>query len=192
MADEDLDLDVDTGGEAPKKSKKLLFIIIAVVLVIIIGAVGGMFAMGLFDSAPEEQTTEEGVDAGGDSGKKAKKKAKKKGEEEEELANDSIYWAIEPPFVMNFEGKSKAKYMQIGIVVMSRSQIAVDMLKKHAPAVRNELTFLLGSQKFVEMNTPEGKEQLRSEIIESINNIIKQHGASAGIKNVLFTSFVMQ
>ncbi len=192
MADEDLDLDVDGGGgEAPKKSKKLLFIIIAVVLVIIIGAVGGMFAMGVFDSAPEEQTTEEGADSGGDGDKKAKKK--NKGEEEgEELANDSIYWEIEPPFVMNFEGKSKAKYMQIGIVVMSRSQKSVDVLKKHAPAVRNELTFLLGSQKFVEMNTPEGKEQLRSEIIESINNIIKQNGAGAGIKNVLFTSFVMQ
>ncbi len=93
---------------------------------------------------------------------------------------------------MNFEGKSKAKYMQVALVAMSRSQKSVDTLKKHMPAVRNELTFLLGGQKYVEMITPEGKEQLRSEVVESINNILKINGAGTGIKTVYFTSFVMQ
>ncbi|MFK5892727.1 MAG: flagellar basal body-associated FliL family protein [Pseudomonadota bacterium] len=183
MADEDLDLDVsgDESGEAPKKSKKLLIIIIAAVLVLIIGAVGGMFAMGLFDEEVVEEVVAEGDE-----------KNKKVAEAEEELAEEAIYWPIEPPFVMNFEGKSKAKYMQIALVSMSRSQKSVDTLKKHMPAVRNELTFLLGGQKYVEMITPEGKEQLRNEIVESINNILKINGAGAGIKNVFFTSFVMQ
>jgi flagellar protein FliL len=189
MAEEDLDLDVsgDGAGDAPKKSKKLLIIIIAAVLVIIIGVVGGMFAMGFFDEkadqSPDGQATEESTGEG------ESKKAKKV---EEELAEEAIYWPIEPPFVMNFEGKSKAKYMQVALVAMSRSQKSVDTLKKHMPAVRNELTFLLGGQKYVEMITPEGKEQLRSEVVESINNILKINGAGTGIKTVYFTSFVMQ
>lgn len=189
MANEDLDLDVsgDESGDAPKKSKKLLIIIIVAVLVIILGAVGGMFAMGVFDNAPE-QTTEEAEGAKG-----ADKKASKDKEEAAEVPSENaIYWPIEPPFVMNFEGKSKAKYMQVALVVMSRSQKAIDTLKKHMPAVRNELTFLLGGQKYVEMITPEGKEQLRTEIIESINNTLKKNGAKKGVEKVLFTSFVMQ
>ena len=184
MAEEDLDLDVGEGEEAPKKSKKMLFIIIGAVLVVILGAVGGMFAMGVFDDPPEE-VAEGTVDGDG-----ATKKAKD--EPAEELEEDAIYWPVEPPFVMNFEGRSKAKYMQVGLVVMSRSRKSIDTLKKHMPAIRNELTFLLGSQKYVEMVTPEGKEQLRSEIIEIVNTILKANGAGTGIKNALFTSFVMQ
>jgi flagellar protein FliL len=189
MANEDLDLDVsgDESGEAPKKSKKLLIIIIVAVLVIIIGAVGGMFAMGVFDDAPEQTTEEVDGEEGSD-----KKSPKKEEEDSEPVSEEAIYWPIEPPFVMNFEGKSKAKYMQVALVAMSRSKKAINTLKKHMPAVRNELTFLLGGQKYVEMITPEGKEQLRTETIESINNTLKQNGAKKGVENVLFTSFVMQ
>ena len=186
MANEDLDLDVsgDESADAPKKSKKLLIIIIVAVLVLILGAVGGMFAMGVFDDAPEQQTTEDAE--GGDGEDNVAK------EEVEAPSENAIYWPIEPPFVMNFEGKSKAKYMQVAMVAMSRSQKAINTLKKHMPAVRNELTFLLGGQKYVEMITPEGKEQLRTEIIESINNTLKQNGAKKGVERILFTSFVMQ
>ncbi|MFK5986310.1 MAG: flagellar basal body-associated FliL family protein [Pseudomonadota bacterium] len=185
MADEDLDLDLSGDGAdgVPKKSKKLLIIIIVAVFILLIGAGAGMYFMGIFDKKVEQtaegQATEESVN-------------KKAAKEEEELAEDAIYWPVEPPFVMNFEGKSKAKYMQIGLVIMSRSQKSINTLKKHMPAIRNELTFLLGSQKYVEMRSPEGKEQLRSEIVESINNILKANGAGSGIEKALFTSFVMQ
>ncbi len=185
MAEEDLELDID-GEEPPKKSKKLLFIIIGAVLVLVLGGVGAMFALGMFDDEPQQEQTEETADAEEDEDKAAKE------EEPEELADDAIYWPIEPPFVMNFEGRSKAKYMQIRLVAMSRSKKAIETLKKHMTPVRNELTFLLGSQKYVEMVTPEGKEQLRSEIIETINTILKQNGGGAGVKTVYFTSFVMQ
>jgi len=184
MANEDLDLDVsgDESGEAPKKSKKLLIIIIVAVLVIIIGAVGGMFAMGVFDDAPEQTSEEVEGEEGSD-----KKSAKKDDDEESEAeSEEAIYWPVEPPFVMNFEGKSKAKYMQVALVAMSRSQKAIDTLKKHMPAVRNELTFLLGGQKYVEMITPEGKEQLRSEVIESINNTLKSNGVKKRSSKYLF------
>ena len=181
MADEDLELDVGEGG-APKKSKKMLFIIIGVVLLVLIGAGVGAYFMGVFDEAPAEEVAEEaGSDGEGD-----------KEEEGEVLSDDALYYPIEPPFVLNFEGKSKAKYMQVGLVSMSRSQKAVDTIKKHMPAIRNELTFLLSGQKYVEMVTPEGKEQVREEIIETINSVIKQHGAGSGVQKIYFTSFVMQ
>jgi len=166
----------------------MLFIIIGVVLLVLIGAGAGAYFMGVFDDAPPEDVAEESADGDEDEGGN-------KGDDDEEgevLSDDALYWPIEPPFVLNFEGKSKAKYMQVGLVSMTRSQKAVDTIKKHMPAIRNELTFLLSSQKYIEMVTPEGKEQLREEIIETINTVIKQHGAGSGVQKIYFTSFVMQ
>ncbi len=184
---EDLELDVsggDNGESAAPKSKKKLFIIIGVVVFVIIAAVAAMFFMGMFGGG-DEVVAEDVVETA-DGEKKAPK------EEDEILAEEPIYWPIEPPFVMNFEGPSTAKYMQIEFTAMTKSQKSIDALKLHIPAVRNELTFLLGAQKFSELNTVEGKSQLRDEIIETINMILTENGAKKGIETIYFTSFVMQ
>jgi flagellar FliL protein len=102
------------------------------------------------------------------------------------------YWPLEPAFVLNFEGKSKARFMQIGLEVSTTSDKSYAAVKKHLPVIRNEIVLLLSGQKYEEMVTPEGKEQLRAELIETINIILKKHKAKKGIDNIYFTSFVMQ
>lgn len=180
MADEDLDLDSGEEGEAPKSSKKLIIIIAAAVLLLLaIG--GGLFFAGVFDSEPE--ATETAQNAQGDA------------IEEEEVdaeAAEVSYWPLEPAFVLNFEGKSKARFMQIGLEVATSNDKSYAAVKKHLPVIRNEIVLLLSGQKYEEMVTPEGKEQLRAELIETINIILKKHKAKKGIDNIYFTSFVMQ
>lgn len=179
MADEDLDL--DDGEEAPKSSKKLIIIIAAVVL-LLIAAAAGMYFMGVFDDDTPEQTSAQTGDAD----------AEKTDEEKVEEVVERSYWPLEPPFVLNFEGKSKARYMQIGLEVSTTNAKAFAAVKKHLPVIRNEIVLLLSGQKYQEMVTPEGKEQLRAELIETINNVLKQHKVKKGIDNIYFTSFVMQ
>ncbi len=182
MADEDLDL--DSGEDAPKSSKKkLIIIIVAVLVLLIVGGVGGMFMMGFFDEASDPAEASQTAD--GD--------AKTNSEEgnSEEITEVS-YWPLEPHFVLNFEGKSKARFMQVGLEVATSSEKSYAMVKKHLPVIRNEIVLLLSGQKYEEMVTPEGKEQLRAELIETINTILKQHKAPKGIDNIYFTSFVMQ
>lgn len=185
MADEDLDLNGDDDEEeAPKSSKKMMIIIIiGVVLLIIVGVVGGMFVGGFFDSEPAQ--TETSQNAEGDS-------ADNSDEEGDEDIADVSYWPLEPPFVLNFEGKSKARFMQVGLEVATSNERSYAAVKKHLPVIRNEIVLLLSGQKYEEMVTPEGKEQLRSELIETINIILKKHKAKKGIDNIYFTSFVMQ
>ncbi len=181
MADEDLDL--DDGEEAPKSSKKMLIIIIAGVLVLLIAVGAGIFFSGFFDDTPEQpknSQTENGAD---------KSTAE---EAQPEVIAERSYWPLDPPFVLNFEGKSKARYMQIGLEVATTSDKAQAAVKKHLPVIRNEIVLLLSGQKYEEMVTPDGKEQLRAELIETINNVLKQHKIKKGIDNVYFTSFVMQ
>ena len=180
MADEDLDL--DEGEQAPKSSMKWI-IIIAAVVVLLIGAGAGMYFMGFFDD--EAQPAEAVQSAEGGDTKAAE-------EEAEEPPAERSYWPLEPPFVLNFEGKSKARYMQIGLEVVTTNDKAFAAVKKHLPVIRNEIVLLLSGQKYEEMVTPEGKEQLRAELIETVNNVLKQHKVKKGIDNIYFTSFVMQ
>ncbi|MCK5649279.1 MAG: flagellar basal body-associated FliL family protein [Gammaproteobacteria bacterium] len=184
MADEDLDLD-NGQEETPKSSKKMMIIIIiGVVLLLIIGIGGGMFVGGFFDDKAEtSQTADGGSDGDSDSGN---------AEESSEETADISYWPLEPAFVLNFEGKSKARFMQIGLEVATTDEKSYAAVKKHMPVIRNEIVLLLSGQKYEEMVTPEGKEQLRAELIETINIILKQHKAKKGIDNIYFTSFVMQ
>ncbi len=182
MADEDLDL--DDGEEAPKSSKKKLIIIIAGVLVLLIAVGAGLYFSGFFDDASEQPKSSQTEDGGSD-----KNTAE---EAEPEVIAERSYWPLEPPFVLNFEGKSKARYMQIGLEVATTSNKALAAVKKHLPVIRNEIVLLLSGQKYQEMVTPDGKEQLRAELIETINNVLKQHKVKKGIENIYFTSFVMQ
>ena len=184
MADEDLDLDSGGGEEVPKSSKKMLIIIIiGVVLLIIVAVLGTLFLTGTFDDKSEQ--TEISQNTGSDDA------SEPEDDSPEDLAELS-YWPLEPPFVLNFEGKSKARYMQIGLEVSISNEKAFAAVKKHIPVIRNEIVLLLSGQKYEEMVTPDGKEQLRAELIETINNILKQHRVKDGIDNIYFTSFVMQ
>ncbi|MCU7940669.1 MAG: flagellar basal body-associated FliL family protein [gamma proteobacterium symbiont of Bathyaustriella thionipta] len=183
MADEDLDLNGDN-EEAPKSSKKMMIIIIAgVVLLLIVGVLGGMFFGGFFDDEPAPTETSQSVEGN----------SEVKADEETDLElSDISYWPLEPHFVLNFEGKSKARFMQIGLEVSTTNERSYAAVKKHLPVIRNEIVLLLSGQKYEEMVTPDGKEQLRAELIETINNILKKHKAKKGIDNIYFTSFVMQ
>ena len=186
MADEDLDLDSgEEEEEAPKSSKKMMIIIIiGVVLLLIVGVLGGMFFGGVFDDEPASVETSQTADGDNPEPDDA--------EETVEEVADISYWPLEPAFVLNFEGKSKARYMQIGLeVVMTNDKVSAGV-KKHSPVIRNESVLLLSGQKYEERVTPDGKEQLRAELIETVNNILKSHKAKKGIDNIYFTSFVMQ
>lgn len=186
MADEDLDLDT---GEEPKSSKKMLIIIIVgVVLLLGLGIVGGMFMGGMFDDETTEQTEN------GESGEESDDGDEEEGDDGDEgnIVGNVSYWPLDPPFVLNFEGKSKARYMQIGIEVMATNEKAIEAVKLHMPVIRSEIVLLLSGQKYEEIVTPEGKEQLRLELLETIQNILRRHKIKRGIERIYFTSFVMQ
>lgn len=190
MADEDLDLDSGEEEGSAKSSKKMLIIIsIGVVLLLIIGILGGMFFGGFFDEKTETVEISQNSEVISEDDAED---PQENSEKSSEKITDVSYWPLEPAFVLNFEGKSKARFMQIGLEVSTTSEKSYAAVKKHLPVIRSEIVLLLSGQKYEEMVTPEGKEQLRAELIETINIILKKHKAKKGINNIYFTSFVMQ
>jgi flagellar FliL protein len=155
---------------APGKSKKWLIIGIAAAVVVAGGGAAAWFAMGHGDSHAMQQQA----------------KAK-------EPAAPPLYVALDPPFVVNFEGEQAARFLQVTVQVMTRDPAIVEMLKVNDPMVRNDLLLLLANQKYSAISTREGKEHLRSDTLSAIRHVIESSGGKAEhIEQVFFTSFVMQ
>ncbi|MEP7311471.1 MAG: flagellar basal body-associated FliL family protein [Pseudomonadota bacterium] len=105
----------------------------------------------------------------------------------------SVYIALDPPFVVNFDAGAAARFLQITVQLMTRAPEMVEFLKLHDPVIRNDLLLLFGNQQVTEVSTREGKEKLREAALEAVRKIVAGEGGKAEeVEAVYFTSFVMQ
>lgn len=169
----------NTEAEQPKSSgvKKIIMFAIVGLVMLGVGVGGTMFMMGSDDGASEEMAEEEMAE-----------------EEmmEEPMMKDSIYHNLHPAFVANFSGNSKKKYMQVYVVAMAHEQSVIEDLKLHMPAVRNNILMTLSKKTSAEVATVEGKEMLRQEVLETVQQTMVEKTGDEGIQDLYFTKFVAQ
>src|SRR3954464_8695912 len=134
-------------GAAPGKRKKLLIIGIAAFVVLAGGGAAAFMLMGHSDPH-------------------------KKAEAKKEPAKPPLYVALDPPFVVNFEGEQLVPFLQVTVQVLTREPEAVELLKVNDPVVRNDLLMLFGNQKYEVVAQREGKEKLRMEALKSIKHVV--------------------
>lgn len=168
---------------SPKKKKSWVLIIIVSFLVLFIlggAGVGVMYSTGAFSVG--EAAGEEGQDAD------------EQVEEDEQIEKrkPAIYIPLDPPFVVNFEGGGRVRFLQITVEAMTRDADVVEIVEKHMPIIRNNLVLLFSNQTHEQMSTIEGKEQLREEALLEIQNVLEQETGDKGIEALYFTSLVMQ
>ena len=110
---------------------------------------------------------------------------------EGEAGAASVYYAIDPPLVVNFEDGSAVRFLQIAMSVMAHDQKAIDSVTKNIPLIRNNLLLLMSNRNYQTLMSREGKEKLRQEALAEVRAVQKKEGG-ADIDDLLFTSFVVQ
>jgi len=145
----------------PKKRGKL-FLFIAGVLVLIIGA--GIATYLLLFSG----------------------KGKAEGSHKEEKTNEKIALFSLDPFVLNLaeQGRFLKVTMQFELLNPSHEQV----LTERVPHLRDAIITLLSSKSSDTLSSPEGKFQLKDELLLRAN----QAAGKDVFKNLYFTEFVMQ
>jgi flagellar protein FliL len=113
------------------------------------------------------------------------------GHGEEGEGKSAVYYAIDPPLVVNFEDGSVVRFLQISMEIMAANQKASDSVQKNMPLIRNNLLLLMSNRDYQSMMSREGKEKLRQEALAEIRSVQKKHGGD-DIDDLLFTSFVVQ
>jgi flagellar FliL protein len=103
----------------------------------------------------------------------------------------SLYYAIDPPLVVNFEDGSVVRFLQITMEIAARDQKAIDSVQKNIPLIRNNLLLLMSNRNYQSMMSREGKEKLRQEALTEVRAVQKKTGGP-DVEDLLFTSFVVQ
>lgn len=149
--------------EAPPKPKGKMKKIILLAVVAVVVLVGGALAYIAFIDDPSPQLAEQA------------KQAEK---------------AIMPlePFLVNLADKDSRRYLKVKIDLEVDNEKAIKELEKSLPRIRDQLIFLLSSKSYQEIATPEGKHQLKKEIMARLG------GTPTGkkITAAFFTEFVAQ
>lgn len=145
--------------------------------------VGGSKKDGAAEEASAADSSDgESAGAEGSADEKGNKGAKKA----------PIYFAFDPPFVVNFEDQSNVRFLQITVEVMARDPEAIAAIQTHMPIIRNNLIIFFSSQSYETISTREGKEQIRAQALSEIQRVLKDETGKPGIEAAYFTSFVMQ
>jgi flagellar FliL protein len=103
----------------------------------------------------------------------------------------ALYFAIDPPFVINFEDDSAVRFLQVSMSIMAHDQKAIDSVTKNVPLIRNNLLLLMSNRDYKSLMSREGKEALRTEALAEIRAVQKKTGGP-DVDDLLFTTFVVQ
>jgi flagellar FliL protein len=105
-----------------------------------------------------------------------------------------LYYTLDDHLVVNFRRGGGAKYLEIGIEVMTRDAKTIEALKTQTPVIRNNLILLLGDQTYESLATREGKEALRTAALAEVQGALRELGGDGvdGVESLYFTTFVMQ
>jgi flagellar FliL protein len=103
----------------------------------------------------------------------------------------ALYYAIDPPLVVNFEDGSVVRFLQITMEIMAHDPKAIESVQKSVPLIRNNLLLLMSNRNYQSLMSREGKEKLRQEALTEVRAVQKKEGG-ADIDDLLFTSFVVQ
>jgi flagellar FliL protein len=169
MANEQASEDLDLGEEKSGKSK--LIIIIAIVAVLLIGGgVAAFFLLSGGETAEEEEPTAE--------------------ETAEAERGPAQYLDFKPPFVVTLPGRPSL--LQIGVSIRVYSEPMAEFIRHNDPMIRHHLLDLLSTKDANSLKTRQAKEALQKEMLDALNQVVKELQGPGEVDGVFFTSFVMQ
>jgi|GEM_PF-1036207 len=106
-----------------------------------------------------------------------------------------VYFTMEK-FVVNFNGDGQAKFLAVDLKFLSYyPQIVGDAgeMEHLRPILKNDIQRLLRNQHFNDLNTPDGPDKLREEILKTARAILEKHNIYPDLlEDVYMTRFVMQ
>ncbi len=164
-----------------KKSGGNMVLIIIVVLLVLLLIGGGVAAYFLLSGDDEAMAADN--QAAAPKTAKIKKRSKR----------SSDYLTIGPmypmdQFVVNLLSENGSRYLKVKLdLEMDKQELSAELDKKK-PLIRDIIIRTLSSKTFEEVSTMKGKDKLKDEIVNKINDVL----ADGQIKNIFFTEFVVQ
>lgn len=162
-----------------KKGGNLVLIIIIVVLVLLL-VVGGLAAFFLLSSNDEEVPMQEAQTMQAPSKKSAQGRKK-------DLTIVGPMYPLDK-FIVNLQSENGGRFLKVSMNIELSSEELQAEIDSKVSVIRDIVIRTLSSKTFEEISTIKGKDRLKDELVDSINEIL----ADGHLNNVYFTDFVIQ
>jgi flagellar FliL protein len=182
MAKEDVTL-----VPVPAKKSKFKFILILLLCIPAAGA-GGFFGWRYFSPAPAAAAAESEASTEEAPAEESESATSEHGEGER--GGQSTVLNFEP-FLVNLADKEISRYLRVTIRLQVTSKQAAEKIATAdvlTSQMRDSILGILSSRSSDQITTPEGKDQLKSEIATKLNSFLP----GKAVKAVFFTDFVVQ
>jgi flagellar FliL protein len=166
---------------APTRSRKKLIVIIGAGLLVLLVVAAAAFFL-LFRGHDDQYG--DAAEGTAENAKAVKKVA----------STAPVYVSLET-FTVNLVPENGDQFLQIAMSIEVADAGVGDRIKTYTQNQPNNVIKLLSGKKASELLSPNGKETLANEIRDIINEILgagKNKGEDAPVKEVLFTSFIIQ
>jgi len=173
--------DAEKPAEEPQAGKKKSKLpLIGSGVLVVAGAVAALWYLGVgpFAGKPKHAEATAAVED---------EHASKEPENEKAAAKANSIVALEP-FIANLADDGGRRYLKATFQIDFGKAEVPPTMQARLPQVRDLLLTLFTSKTFDDVRTPEGKQQLREEIIARVNQVLDRDLAKA----VYFTEFIVQ
>lgn len=183
--------------KAPKKKggmvKKLLIPLVAVLVLGGGGAAAGFFAAGMIGGGEHEDPNAPKVVLKDGTTVSAKAAGLKQAAADTHLdAKFKVtYFPIEEPFTANLRGDTGFAQMSLAVSTYFDEKITA-ALTEHNIAVRSAVLMTISEFDAMQLESMEGKNQLKGQIKKVINDTLTEKTGFGGVEDVYFTSIVVQ
>ncbi|MEZ4598792.1 MAG: flagellar basal body-associated FliL family protein [Syntrophotaleaceae bacterium] len=92
------------------------------------------------------------------------------------------------PFIVNILDPDGTRYLKAAITLEVQDETKSEAVKQRMPQVRDAILLLMGNKTFNELSDLQGKLQLRSELLDRLNEILGKDS----VQKIYFTDFVVQ
>jgi flagellar FliL protein len=111
--------------------------------------------------------------------------------EEAEQSPPSIeYLPLNPKLIVNLAGRHH--YLRADVQLMIHGKENLERIQNYLPVVRHTLITLLSDLPPEQVANIEEREKLRQEALAKVRQALDQYTASTGLKDLLFTEFLIQ
>jgi len=92
------------------------------------------------------------------------------------------------PFVINLAGSGGKRFLRVKMDLELKDKTIFEQVHAQLPRVKDKLLTILSTKKFEDIDTVEGKSDLRTEIATTIDTLFSK----GAVTNVYFTEFVVE
>lgn len=110
----------------------------------------------------------------------------------EETAEDYINYIEFKPFVTNFGGPGKVRFLKAEVTIQVDDPAAHHAVNAHMAHIRNDLVFLFSAVQEDQVGSVAAQQVLAEEALHAVQQLLKEETGDTHVSDLFFTSFVTQ